>query len=826
DFRLELDGVLKSWAVPKGPSLDPTVKALAVQTEDHPVEYGDFEGIIPRGEYGGGTVMLWDRGTWEPIGDPRKAYAKGDLKFRLHGHKLNGEWAIVRMKPRPGEADRNWLLIKKRDHAARSVADFAVLRDAPDSVATGRSLEDIARDKDTVWKDGHAVGAQPGTHLAPAPISSPRDPGTLTHARPAPHPDDFSPQLATPSNVAPTGTEWIHEIKLDGYRLIAHLQRGHVTLRTRRGHDWTDRFPNVARALTQVATDDAVLDGEVVVLDARGISDFAALQAALSRKDRVGFVYEAFDLPYLDGYDLCRTPLLERKRLLARILEESSDLGGAVRYCDHIVGQGPRVLREAEKAGLEGIISKRASTPYEQRRSHAWLKVKVRQREDFVIGGFTRPAGSRSGFGALTVGRFDPDTGDLVYQGRVGSGFSDRTLDELHQQLLDLRIDLTPFQSLPPGERELRQATWVRPELVAAVEFTSISPDGFLRHPVFVGLRTDVAAADVTLDADHERDTEPLDPDPPRPKPGVVRIGKAPADATVGGVRISHPDRAVYPVAGLTKQGVAEYYLAVADRILPHIIDRPLSLVRCPDGVNGQRFYQRHVAPGFPESIRPVEVPGEEEPVITIRDLEGLLALIQAGVLEILPWGCRADRPERPDRLIFDLDPGPGITWPDICASALVIRDLLAADYDLRSFAKTSGGAGMHLVVPVNRRITWEDARTFTKGVADRLTRMAPRNFTATVSKSAREGRIYIDFLRNQLGATAVGPWSTRARDEATVSTPLTWAEVSAHIDPLGLTARTIPGRLAQESEDPWPGFFDLKQNVSAATLRSFETGA
>ncbi len=812
DFRLELDGVLKSWAVPKGPSLDPTVKALAVQTEDHPIEYGDFEGVIPKGEYGGGTVMLWDRGHWQPIGDPYRGIEKGDLKFRLHGAKLAGEWALVRMKPRPGERDRNWLLIKKKDAAARSVADYTVLSDAPDSIATGRTLEEIAADRDNVWKDGHAIGRQIAPVTETHPSDSHLDIAALPGARARPHPHDFKPQLATSSDVVPPGDEWLHEIKLDGYRLIAHVHGGSVRLCTRNGHDWTSRFQNVARALGHVAIDDAILDGEVVVLDRKGISDFGALQAALGRGDRTGFVYEVFDLPHAGGFSLAKTPLLDRKRCLATILETSPDLAPAVRYCDHIIGKGEQVLAEARKAGLEGIVSKRINAAYEQRRAHSWLKVKNRLRDEFVIGGFTAPKGSRSGFGSIAVGRYDPETGALIYQGRVGSGFDDRTLDALHATLLKRRISDTPFTQLP-AEPELRSATWTRPELVAEVEYTAISPDGFLRHPVFIALREDKAPTEVTL----ARDTVSR---PVRPAPRLVRLGKTPADASVAGVRISNPERAVYPIAGLTKLGVAEYYAAIADHILPHIVERPLSLVRCPDGVNGQRFYQRHVAPGFPEAIDGVDVPGEERPVVTIRDLEGLISLIQFGVLEIHPWGCRTDRIDRPDRLIIDLDPGPGIRWQDICASALVIRDVLTS-FDLQSFCKTSGGAGMHLVIPVARRISWEDAKTFTHAIARRLSRMAPRNFTATQTKSAREGRIYIDFLRNQLGATAVGAWSTRARDEATVSMPLGWEDVAANINPLTLNARTVPDRVTAWTCDPWEGFFDVKQHVSAAMLRS-----
>ncbi len=821
DLRLELDGTLKSWALPRGPSLDPKQRPLAVLVEDHPIEYGAFEGIIPKGEYGGGTVMLWDHGRWESIGDPVEGFARGDLKFRLFGEKLAGAWALARMGPKAGEGGKNWLLIKKKDDASRSVQSFNVLAERPFSVLSGRTMEQIADDPEAVWTEG---GSQPTgsgrkrnrVATGGLPARAPGlDPSQLDNARQAKLPDTLKPQLATRVPEAPHGDDWLHEIKLDGYRMMCRLTGGTARLLTRNGFDWTDRMPDVARAAESLPVDQAIIDGEVVILDARGISDFQALQNAFRGSRKAGFVYFVFDVPFAGGYDLRRSPLLERKRLLKELLDAAGPAARPViQFCDHIVGKGPVVFQEAARSHLEGIISKRVGAAYESRRTDSWLKVKCIHRQDFVVGGFTLPAKSRSGIGALLLGLHDPG-GRLVYRGRVGTGFTDASLEELAGVLEPLVRDTPPFVN-PDADPEPRSVRWVEPQLVAEVEFIAWTDEGLVRHASFRGLRDDIDPADVGREVQLSR---------PRRRAGkVVKAPASPDDAFVAGVRISHPQRTVYPEDGVTKLDVARYYETIADRILPFVVKRPLSLVRCPLGLAGEAFYQRELGEGFPEKLRGLTVArgrkGSEDHAVLIDDAAGLIALAQMGVLEIHTWGCREDNLDRPDHLVFDLDPGPGIEWEHVVESARFVRDYLVK-LDLKSFVKTSGGKGLHVVVPIARRSGWEEAKAFSKAIADDLVRIAPMNFVATMAKSQRQFRIFIDYLRNQLGSTSIAPYSTRALTGATVSTPLSWQELSAKLPPRELNVRTVPARLTRQRQDPWEGFRSTRQSITAAMKRS-----
>ena len=821
DLRLEFDGALKSWAVPKGPSLDPAQKPLAVHVEDHPIEYGSFEGIIPKGEYGGGTVMLWDQGEWEPIGDPVEGYDRGDLKFRLHGEKLRGAWVLARMGPKAAEFGKNWLLIKKRDEHARSVRSFNVLSELPHSVASGRLLDEIAADPEAVWTDGRAQptgstkSAVSRRGKAGRAARSAPDASTLPGARKGRAPDKLKPQLATPVKVAPQGDDWLHEIKLDGYRLIMHLGQGKVRLLTRNGHDWTEKFESVARAAARLPLETAVLDGEVVVLNAEGISDFHALQNALGGFTPGRFTYYLFDIPYAQGYDLRSVPLLRRKAFLGEVLRAAPLAAPTLQFSDHIVGGGPVVYEQAARSGLEGIISKAVDSPYVSRRTDDWLKVKCTLRQELIVGGFTDPSGSRTGFGALLLGYHDA-AGRLVYCGRVGTGFSDRTLAQLGEQLLGLKRPDPPFRN-PQADPDAATVSWVAPEVVVEVQFTAWTNDGLVRHGVFCGVRPDADPREVRLEAatDHPRARRAAAGRVPR---SIVKSPASPDDARVGGVRISNPQRTVYPYDGVTKRDVAEYYEKVARWILPHVVKRPLSLVRCPLGLAGESFYQREIGEGFPEAIRGITI-GDDHAIV-INDLAGLLALVQMGVLEIHPWGCRQDNPEKPDQLIFDLDPGPRITWEDVVESARFVRDYLR-DIGLQSFVKTSGGKGIHVVVPLIRRSVWAEAKSFTHAVAQDIVRIAPRNFVATMTKTRREHRIFVDYLRNQRGSTSVAPYSTRARDGATVSTPLRWDELSGAREPAAYTVSSVPKRLAGLDEDPWEGFRAARQSITAAMKRA-----
>lgn len=772
DFRLEMGGVLKSWAVTRGPSVDPSEKRLAVRTEDHPIEYGWFEGVIPKGEYGGGTVMLWDHGRWFPDGDPEEGYRRGRLKFRLEGEKLRGGWALIRLRGERGREERDWLLVKERD-AAAGTAD--ILAEAPRSVVSGRTIDEIGEAPERVWHSDRGRF----------------DPSVLAGATRGPLPR-VEPQLATPVAEAPDGDEWLHEIKFDGYRAVARLDGGRVRLFTRQGLDWTDKFAPLAGAVAHVMADQAVLDGEVVVLDANGASNFQGLQEALSLGQGRRLVYFAFDLMFLDGWDLREVPLERRKAALAAILPK--DLP-AVRYSDHIDGRGPEVRDRACRLALEGIVSKRRDRPYRPGRGADWTKAKCLNRQEFVIVGHTPPQGARGGIGALLLG-YQRD-GRLTYAGKVGTGFSERALDDLRRRLEPLRRDRAAVVDPP---REARVA-WVEPRLVAEVEFANWTRDGLLRHSSFQGLRLDKEPAEVVREASFA---------------GLAAPG---TQARLDAARLTHPDRVLWPEQGITKHALAAYYLEVATWMLPHVAERPLTLVRCPQGHGKECFYQRHAKAGMPEAIHRLNVPGETEPYLYIRDVDGLLALVQMGALEIHSWGCKVDRPDRPDLVVFDLDPAPDLSWRRVVDGAREVRDRLA-DLGLRGFVKTTGGKGLHVVVPLEPRHDWDEVKAFSKALSEALAADAPRRYTATMSKAQRHGRIYVDYLRNQWSATFVAPFSTRAKPGAPVAVPLSWEELDAGPRSDHFTVETVRRRLATLRADPWAEMPETRQVIGDAARR------
>lgn len=781
DFRLELDGVLKSWAVPKGPSPNPADKRLAVHVEDHPLAYGDFEGTIPPGEYGAGTVQLWDHGWWQPIGDPRAGYQRGKLEFVLHGQRLKGHWALVRMHDRArGDAD-NWLLIKERDDAGG---------DAPTegdrSVASARGMDEIT------------ANAAP-RHRA-APLFAPPSSGPDVAADP---PANLRPMLATLVKTLPESGTWLHEIKLDGYRLLAHVRTDGVRLYTRSGQDWTARLRPLADAIAGAGLPRCVLDGELVVFDAAGISRFQLLQQALGEGGREGkrkgkgnasaLHYVVFDLPWCAGADLRDQPLHARKARLAQLLAGVKT--PALRYGDHVEGQGAAFFTQACRHGLEGIIAKQADSTYRAARTRSWLKLKCGARQEVVIGGYTEPQGSRSGFGALLVGYYN-DVGDgdgeLVYAGRVGTGFDNRLLRTLHQRLEKLARPDSPFKSLPAAAR--RGAHFVAPELVCEVAFTEWTGDGHMRHPSFLGLREDKDAKQVIREcpadapaADRSTDTPAAAPPKPRTPTRQTARAKAPAKAAtrrgagrrseagtarIAGVTITHPDRMLFPEQGLTKQALAEFYVAVAPLALPHIEGRPLSLLRCPQGSARACFFQKHLGTGAPEAIGAVEVPEDDG---------------------------------------TDLYP--------------MVREVLA-DLGLEAFVKSTGGKGLHVVVPLERRIDWDTLKSFARALAQLLERSAPKDYVATASKAKRGGRIFVDWLRNGRGATAVAPYVTRARPGAPVATPLAWEELDTLASGAAWTVTNFPERLVQvRRADPWAGFFEQRQTLTVAALRKMGVG-
>ena len=797
DLRLELDGSLKSWAVPKGPSLDPNEKRLAVQVEDHPIEYGGFEGTIPKGEYGGGTVMLWDRGTWEPEGDLAKELPKGKLGFKLHGEKLRGSWALAQMKDRDGNPTKNWLLIKHRDGEAVAEEHHRVVETAPLSVLSQRTMAEIA-----AGLPGK-VAAPPAPALAPAP-------GQLTKARPAPLPDSFSPQLATLVAQAPAGEAWLHEIKLDGYRIQATIGAGRVTLRSRNGKEWTGRFPRVAEALEKLPVQQALLDGEIVVLRPDGTSDFQALQEFLRDGRTAQPVYYLFDLPYCNGFDLSASPLLERKQLLQSLLVGATPTDDSLRFSDHIQGGGPEVYQQACGLAAEGIVSKQVDSPYAQKRSPSWLKSKCRLRQEFVVGGWSEPAGSRVGFGALLLGYYQ--AGELLFAGRVGSGFTLGELQRLSARLRRLEQQAPPFRE-PPAPEGRSKMHWVRPELLVEVEFREWTREKLLRQAAYKGLREDKPVGEIVRESASE-----VEPVPPSARPAVVASASGPRGSgviTVAGVRVTHPEKILYPEQGLSKGDLANFYAAIGDFILPHLRQRPLTLVRCPAGRLGGCFYQKHLKEALPPSLRTIPIQDQEgsEEYIVLDDLPGLIALVQLGVLEIHPWGSREGDLEHPDRLTFDLDPAPGLGWPEVITGANLLRRRLEG-LGLTVFVKTSGGKGVHLVLPITPGVDWEEAKAFTRAVAQDLVRQHPERFTAESRKAKRVGKIFIDYLRNGRGATAVAAYSTRASSGAPVSTPIAWDELDLTMAPDRYRVDNLPQRLAGLKTDPWANFFQISQGL------------
>jgi len=800
DLRLELDGVMKSWAVTRGPSLVPGDKRLAVEVEDHPIEYNKFEGTIPKGEYGGGTVMIWDRGSWEPQNDPHYGLRKGHLDFVLDGEKLHGGWHLVRMHRRAGEKRNNWLLIKQHDGAERSARDKDILEQMPLSVASGRSMDEIAqgapkksaKKKKAAAKksvDKREKAAMAAILRRTKKAMRARDP--VPAGRRAALPAFVEPCLATLAGKPPDSANWIHEIKLDGYRLQARLDRGKVKLLTRRGLDWTIKFPTIARAVAGLPAEAALIDGELVVEGEDGISSFSLLQQDLKagRHDRM--VFYVFDLMHLNGEDLRDLPLQERKARLQRLLAKQPKRG-VIRLSESIEEPGPVLLKHACKLGLEGIVSKRADARYHSGRVHDWLKTKCTDRQELVIAGFAPSAADAHSVGALIVGYYDK--GKLIYAGRTGTGFTHEVAHALYRKLKALSLDKSPLAAVPKEERGVRRPIWVEPKLVAEIEIRGWTHGGRLRQSSFQGLREDKPAKEVVREVKSAA---------AKTRQAALKrsapVKKAPV--AVAGVALTHPDRVYWDDAGVTKRDLAEFYEAIWDWMKPHLVGRPIALLRCPDGAGGQCFFQKHIHTGImAEHIHEVAEKGDK--IISIDDLTGLVALVQAGVLEIHTRGSTIEHLDRADRLVFDLDPGPGTDWDDVVAAARDVRERLQS-IKLTTFVKTSGGKGLHVVLPI-RPTPWDEAKDFCRAVAEALAADAPERYVAVSTKSRRHGRIFIDYLRNSREATAVAPYSTRARPGAPVSVPVDWAEVGSLKSAHQYTVGNLPARLSRLRKDPW----------------------
>ncbi|MBX4898471.1 DNA ligase D [Rhizobium bangladeshense] len=783
DFRLEMDGVLKSWAVTKGPSLNPEDRRLAVHVEDHPLSYGDFEGIIPKGQYGGGTVIVWDRGNWTPVGDAQQAYREGHLEFELDGEKLKGRWHLVRMHGRPGEKRENWLLIKGDDAEARHDGD--ILKERPESAKTGRQLEDVSENPDPTWKskskDDKPTAARKPKSMTKSPAPQERD--WPKGARKGAMPDFIEPALATLKPKPPAGDRWIHEIKFDGYRLQVRIENGEVRMLTRSGLDWTEKFgSDVLEAFAALPAQSAVIDGEIVVERDSGASDFSALQHDLSegRDDR--FVFYAFDLLHLDGYNLVNAALLDRKELLESLLPGDHD---KLRYSGHFNESGGLVLDHACRLSLEGVISKLRDSKYTSGRKGDWIKSKCSHRQEFVIGGYVPSTSMKNAIGSLAMGYYQG--GELKHVGRVGTGYTAATAQMLYEKLSRLTQNENSFDDKLTSE-ERRGLIYVKPQLVGEVEFRAWSADGNLRHAAFRGLREDKPAKDVT------RETEKTMA-PPLPKSAVT---------------LTHPDRIYWPDDGVTKEGLANYYAQVWRFMAPYVVNRPLALLRLPDGISGrQRFFQKHAWKGMNPHIEEITDPKDKqgEKLLRITDFDGIVALVQSAALEIHPWGTTTNNWERPDMITMDLDPDDEVEWKDVIAAAYQLKERFEAE-GLAAFVKTSGGKGLHVVTPLTPKAGWVEVKAFAKWLADSMSADHPDRYLATATKAKRKGRIFIDYLRNGRGNTAVAPYSTRARPGAAVSMPLEWSELTPDVGPAYFTVDNTPTRLDALPRDPWDGFF------------------
>lgn len=887
DLRLELDGVFKSWAVTRGPSISTSDKRLAVEVEDHPLDYGDFEGTIPKGEYGGGTVQLWDRGYWEPETDtsPQQMLKDGNLKFRLDGDRLQGSWVLVRMKgDRFGGKRTNWLLIKHADDAAKSSKQAEALLAEDRSVASGRKMAEIEAGKGKAPKPfmlaaRSAAKADAVWHSNRADAAEKAPPRRRKKTSQSSAPEFIPPQLCKLVDRPPGGKGWGHEIKLDGYRVQLHVHDGKATLLTRKGLDWTHKFSPVAKAAESLP--DSVLDGEVVALDDHGTPSFAALQAALSEKNSSNLIFYAFDLLYQEGEDLRPLALADRKSRLQALLESRKGREGLlIRYVEHFETSGDAVLASACKMSLEGIISKRLDAPYRSGRSDHWTKAKCRAGHEVVIGGWTSDAGQLR---SLLVG-VNRD-GRLVYTGRVGTGFSREKGKKVLPKLRKVASDESPFigEGAPRKERNVH---WAKPTLVAEIEFAGWTGGGMVRQAAFKGLREDKPAREVK--AELPAPVEELDIAEPKPEssrsrakqPGAVAkrmhaaAGKATPGAaarssraargktapgaagkennssseraasrgsksrsqarasqssnstpaaegpsTVMGVTITNPHKSLWP--GITKLELAEYYEAVGEWLMEHLKGRPCSILRAPDGIEGEKFFQRHAMPGSSNLFELVKVSGDRKPYLQIDRIEGLAALAQIGAVELHPWNCVPGKPEVPGRLVFDLDPAPDVKFSAVIDAAKEMRERLKA-LGLESFCKTTGGKGLHVVTPLEqpRRgvVDWTVAKAFAREVCNQMATDNPDRYLITMSKAARGGRIFLDYLRNDRTATAVAPLSPRARAGATVSMPVEWSLVRAGLDPQRYTPKTAPALLKKSA--PWKEYAKASRSLEQAVRK------
>nr|WP_180207170.1 DNA ligase D [Pseudomonas sp. SbOxS1]NYU07470.1 DNA ligase D [Pseudomonas sp. SbOxS1] len=809
DFRLEFDGALKSWAVPKGPSLDPKVKRLAVHVEDHPLDYATFEGSIPEGHYGAGDVIVWDRGVWIPQEDPAKAYAKGRLKFELQGEKLGGLWNLVRTHM-PGKQEQ-WFLIKHQDGAARPESEYDVVAAEPDSVLSERTL--VARTPKAAKARAIKQPAAP-TRKEPRKEQS----APLTGARKAELPDQIKPELATLVEKAPSG-QWSYEVKFDGYRIMARIDHDEVRLFTRNGHDWTHKLPDQAKALVSLGLESAWLDGEMVVADEQGVPDFQALQNAFEAGRSGNILYYLFDMPYLNGVDLREVPVEERRAALSTVLTTCKD--PLLRFSDAFGEDPEALLNSACQMQMEGLIGKRLGSPYVSRRSSDWVKLKCKHRQEFVIVGFTDPKGSRNAFGALLLGLHDRDSGELRYAGKVGTGFTEATLNSIHQQLKPLKTK-KPSVVNPPDGAEFKAVHWLKPRLLAEVAFAEMTRDGSVRHAVFHGLRDDKPAKDIT----EERATAVKTASAKKTAaatPSAAKKKAEPAPSQIGldqgKVRITHPDRVIDPGSGTTKVQLAQYYASVAEWILPQLKDRPVALVRAPDGIAGELFFQKNAERLAIPGITTLDPQLTGQPMMLINNAEALIGAVQMSTVELHTWNATSDNLDKPDRFVLDLDPDPALPWKRMVEATQLTLTVLD-ELGLKAFLKTSGGKGIHLVVPLTRKLGWDEVKDFSHAIVSHMAKMLPERFSAVSGPKNRVGRIFIDYLRNGLGATTICAYAVRTREGLPVSVPIYREEIAELKGGNQWNIHTVLERLAEVGDGPWADMKKTRQTITAEMRR------